>query len=267
MDWIKILHDSLIYIETELGNSNLSPKLISKQVHMSESHYTRAFKTFTGYSLAEYIRKRRLTVAGDLLKSTDITVLDVSYLVGYTSPEAFSKAFKRYHGVNPSECKDAKLKEFYKLQVKVTLIQEKPIKCTIEHKDSFYLCGSMHYVPSDNPNATSYLWAQCETQGFLDECYNYIGFEKILGVSTSEGYTVKALCSIPSTNDAITIPNNYWAVFECEGFGPHGILETWDRIYSNWIPNTEYEILDLPQLEVYHINEEGYTCEIWIAVK
>ena len=266
MDWIHIIQAAIKMIEAELGNPRLSPKKIAQQVHVSESHFTRAFYTLTGFTLSEYIRNRRLTVAAELIKSTDLSILDISCEVGYESTEAFSKAYKRFHGVAPSNSKELAHKSFYPLQIKLVLTQEKPLQWAIEHKESFYLCGKIDYVPTNDSNATNYLWAQCETKGYLKQLYDSEGFQNLVGVSTTKGYTVKALCHHPNPPDSICIPSHRWAVFTCEGVGAQGILKTWDLIYSTWLPKAEYDIVDLPQLEVYSTNDFGYTCEIWIAI-
>lgn len=195
------------------------------------------------------------------------SVMDVAQDVGYDSPEAFTKAFKRFHGVTPSECKTGGRREFLPLQVKLVLTQTRPLAYTLAEKARFYLCGSTAMVPSEDSNATSYLWAQCEMTGYLDRCFAFPGYETLVGVSTPEGYTVKAKCREASADTSHVIPPHTWAVFPCEGIGPIAILRTWDLIYSSWIPKTSHEIMDLPQLEVYQIQDGGYTCEIWIAVK
>jgi hypothetical protein len=60
----------------------------------------------TNISLAEYIRFRRLTLAGIELQTTDVKVIDAALKYGYESPEAFSRAFKAFHGVAPISARD-----------------------------------------------------------------------------------------------------------------------------------------------------------------
>lgn len=267
MDWIEKTKKAIRFIEDNLDDNLLSPKMIAQYIYVSESHFTRAFRVLTGLTISEYVRNRRLFEASNMLKESNISVLDVALNVGYESPEAFSKAFKRFYGIRPIECKNETVKPFYPLQIKLILTQEQPVKWYIEDKKEIYLCGTTNVVSNDDLNATAYLWAQCETMGFLDKCYAFSGFETIVGVSTSEGYTIKAKCTNPIDNDTITIPPHKWAVFPCSGEGPHPIIQTWDQIYSSWIPKTEYEISDYPQLEVYSNSDSGYTCEIWVAIE
>lgn len=267
MDWIEVTQKALSFIEEEISNSKLSTELIAKHVYVSESHFTRAFNVLTGFTLSEYIRNRRLCIAGELIKEGATSIFDVAIKVGYESPEAFSKAFKRFHGVNPSEGKTSKLKEFYPLHVKLILTQERPLTWRIEEKEAIYLSGSTEIVPYDDSNATEYLWSQAEINGYLDKCYSFIGFETLVGVSIDQGYTIKAKCTKESTHTTCIIPAHKWIVFPCNGEFPESILKVWSQIYGSWMNMTEYEITNLPQLEVYYEDEEGYTCEIWISIK
>lgn len=267
MDFVEQTRKAVRFIEDNLGDSSLSNKMIAEYIYVSESHFTRAFHVLTGLTLSEYIRNRRLSEAANKLKAGNSSVLKVALSVGYESPEAFSKAFKRFHGVRPTECKMATTEPFHPLQIKLVLTQEQPINWYIDNKREIYLCGKTKIVPNDDANATAYLWAQCGSKGFFEECYAYTGFETIVGVSVADGYTIKAKCNQPIKNVTIIIPPHRWAIFPCVGEGPQAILQAWDYIYSTWMQRTEYEISDYPQLEFYRETEDGYNCEIWIAIE
>ena len=60
----------------------------------------------TGYGIGEYIRNRRLYQAALDLKNTDDKVIDIAYAYCYETPESFTKAFSRFHGVAPSQVRD-----------------------------------------------------------------------------------------------------------------------------------------------------------------
>ena len=65
-----------------------------------------------GISFAEYVRSRKLTLAGYDLKSTNLRVIDISYRYGYDSPTSFTKAFQQFHGITPTQARniDAQLR-------------------------------------------------------------------------------------------------------------------------------------------------------------
>ena len=73
----------------------------------------RVFCVICGFSLGDYIRFRRLSLAGSELASSNVKVIDVALKYGYDTPESFSRAFTKFHGVTPSAAKHgANLKSF-----------------------------------------------------------------------------------------------------------------------------------------------------------
>lgn len=264
MNWIEIITKSLEFIEKNLESNKLSAESVAKNVNISYGHFSRAFNILTGFTVSEYIRNRRLSVAGYLLKNTNKSVLDVSLDVGYESPEAFSKAFKRFHNANPNESKNASLKDFFPLQVQLSLTQEPHITPTIEVKSEIILNGNIQVVPDDDIS-TAALWQVSEVNGDLDSLYSSKGFKNIVGVYQNNNYTIKSLSSCKSSN-CIVIEPHKWAVFNCVGTLPDSINQTWNKIYSSWLSNNDIEISDLPQLEIYKEDLYGYSCEIWIPI-
>ena len=77
--------------------------------------FQRIFVFISNVTIAEYVRKRRLTQAGLDLKKGNDSVIDIAFKYGFHSHSAFSRAFKEYHGITPSQAKqkNAKLNEYY----------------------------------------------------------------------------------------------------------------------------------------------------------
>ncbi|MGJ4851544.1 helix-turn-helix transcriptional regulator [Bacillota bacterium Meth-B3] len=120
MNWINDIQNSINFIENNLLE-NISADDVSKHVHSSPDYFQRTFHIVTGLSVSEYIRNRRLTLAGEELKNTQPKVIDVALKYGYDSPESFTKAFTRFHGITPASVKRSSqnLKFFCPLSVKV----------------------------------------------------------------------------------------------------------------------------------------------------
>lgn len=265
MNWIEIITKAINFIENNLCDPNLSTDMVSKEVNISSGHFSRGFNILTSFTVSEYIRNRRLSLAYITLKSSGKSVLDVALDIGYESPEAFSKAFKRFYGVNPNESKNIDLKEFFPLQVKLTLIQETPLSPIICEKEELILKGNTQTVPSDDLS-TVMLWKTSAAYGYLDYLYSFKDLQHLVGIYHNDTYTIKCLCAKKSENSFL-IPKSKWAVFTCTGDFPKCINETFEKIYSSWLSKNSVEISDLPQLEVYKENEDGYSCEIWIPLK
>ncbi len=101
MDWIDKMNHAVEYIETNLDTS-IDFEEVAKIAYCSMSHFQRLFSFIADIPLSEYIRNRRMTIAGYELKNSDIKILDVALKYGYDSPEAFSRAYQNFHGISPS---------------------------------------------------------------------------------------------------------------------------------------------------------------------
>ena len=98
MEWISGLQKAIDYIEEHL-TEDLDFAEIAAQAYSSNFHFQRVFSILCGFTLGEYIRCRRLTQAGSELASTDSRVIDTALKYGYDSPESFSRAFVKFHGI------------------------------------------------------------------------------------------------------------------------------------------------------------------------
>ena len=113
MDWIQSITKAIRYMENNLTN-NISIEDVAQQVFMSGSNFQRIFHLVTGITIGDYIRNRRLSLSGRELLLADSKVIDVAMRYQYDTPESFSKAFTRFHGISPSSAKkhSDKLKYF-----------------------------------------------------------------------------------------------------------------------------------------------------------
>ena len=104
MDWIRTINNAIEYMESHL-TEEITLADIARHVNLSAFHFQRAFSLLTEMSPAEYLRKRRLSQAGADLAGGEEKVIDVAMKYCYDSPESFTKAFTRFHGVSPMQVK------------------------------------------------------------------------------------------------------------------------------------------------------------------
>jgi len=104
MNWFQIVNQATDYIEIHI-TEDIDLEDIAKQCHVSYHYFTKTFSMITGYTLKEYIRNRRITLASYEVSNTDHRILDIGIKYGYSSNEAFSRAFKKIHGINPSNAR------------------------------------------------------------------------------------------------------------------------------------------------------------------
>jgi len=120
LKWIKILSDAIEYVEKNLTNE-ISVKEVSSTVHISSSHFQQIFRLVTDMTIGDYIRNRRLSLAGQELLKPDSKIIDIAVQYQYDTQEGFSKAFARFHGISPSDARKRKdkLKNFKPLSINI----------------------------------------------------------------------------------------------------------------------------------------------------
>lgn len=101
MEWIQTIMKAVHYMENSL-TSDINIDDVSNHVFMSSSNFQRIFKSVTDITIGDYIRNRRLSLAGQDLFLTDSKVIDIAMQYQYNTSESFSKAFTRFHGIPPS---------------------------------------------------------------------------------------------------------------------------------------------------------------------
>ncbi len=122
MDSITSIQKAVDYIEENILEY-LEYHTIAQQACMSSYHFQRIFSILCNFTVGEYIRYRRLSLAGFELLSTENKIIDIALKYGYDSPESFSRAFTRFHGMSPSSARMEKshLSSFSKLSIKSIL--------------------------------------------------------------------------------------------------------------------------------------------------
>ena len=101
MEWMAIIGNSIQYMEDHI-TEDLSVDEVAKAVGVSPFYFQKGFSMLCGFSVAEYLRNRRLALAGNDLLITGKKIIDLAMKYGYDSPDSFTKAFTRFHGVSPS---------------------------------------------------------------------------------------------------------------------------------------------------------------------
>jgi AraC-like DNA-binding protein len=122
MSWREDIKRAISYIETNLLES-INADDISDHIHSSSDYFQKLFQIVTGFTVGEYIRNRRLTLAGIELAETRSKVIDVAFKYGYATPESFAKAFTRFHGFAPSKARAlrTRLKKFKPITINITI--------------------------------------------------------------------------------------------------------------------------------------------------
>jgi len=123
MRWTTQMGDAITYIEENL-RSEIDYNMIEKRACCSIDTFQRIFSFIFDMTLSEYIRYRKLTFAAVELFDSDKKLIDMASKYGYSSHEAFSRAFYRFHGILPVDVKNGNInfKLCSKAMVSVTRI-------------------------------------------------------------------------------------------------------------------------------------------------
>ena len=265
--WNEGIADALAYIEENL-TEELDIGRIAEKAHVSAFYFQKIFHVLCGFTVGEYIRSRRLTLAAQELCSTPIKVIDAALKYGYDSPDSFARAFTRFHGVPPSAAREpgAPLNSVAPLKIKLTLEGGTMLEYKIVEKAQFTVMGRARRFNTE----TSYQ----EIPKFWQEHLNSEEQKTVCGMYglciDSDGKEFDYLIAdnylpwneVPKGYETRVIPAGTWAVFPCR---LSSLQEVNTRIWSEWLPSCKaYRLAGNYNIELYSPDEH---CEIWIPVK
>ena len=122
MEWTECISSAISYIEENI-TEELTIEDIAKQAMVSPFYFQKGFTMLCGFTVGDYIKRRRLALAGGELISTNQKIIDIALKYGYSSPDSFTKAFIRFHGVTPTSVRkgETMIKSFASLKIKLIL--------------------------------------------------------------------------------------------------------------------------------------------------
>lgn len=289
MNWIESLQKAISWMEEHLLEE-LDTARIAQECGWSGSHLQRGFQIVTGFTMSQYVRNRRLyKAARELVNDPELRLIDAAMKYGYDSPEAFSRAFRKFHGVLPSQIRrhPERICSFLPLQIHLSVRGGSKMEVKFQNIPAFELIGKV--FPLTDPEKTYEVIPQLWTR-FMAECgsmmngssqdtpeqkaiwQNNIG-EFGLCLDTEQGieYIIAGKYrggEVPEGFEVRSIPAMQWAQFACPGPIPQALQESIRQVFSEWIPqNPQYEINGTYSLEYYPIGDTrrpDYQAQLWI---
>ena len=293
MMWIAAMQQAITYMEAHLLEE-ISYADVARQVHISSYEFHRAFSFLTGITPKAYIRSRRLSLAARELLETEAKITDIALKYGYDTPESFTKAFTRFHGVAPKFAREesAKLSLFNPISIKITVEGGKTMDYRIaQTKPQRFLAAVGHFrneIINDPENH--------DIPDFWDACGNEKRIDALLALRPAGKRDLYGLCS-PTKAGAQTfaygigilvdedtaafelaqmeqqgyclwdVPAGMYVVFDCVGQDGDCISDTWIKFYQEFLPQMGYEAADETDYEIYsETPASGLFCELWIPV-
>ena len=271
--WIEGFQESIDFIEENLTDE-LDIEVIASKAALSPFYYQRIFGALCGVTVGEYIRARRMTLAAQELSRQDAKVIDVAVKYGYDSPDSFTKAFQKFHGITPLQAKNpgAPLRSFAPLHIKITMEGGTMLDYRIVKKAPFTIVGVKRPFNSDTsyqeiPKFWDELLAQGEKRpimGTFGVCLDMKGKEFDYWIADLYFPWEK----IPEGCETRMIPESEWAEFPCT---MKTLQDTNTKIWSEWLPTLKgYSLAGEYDIEVYLPPQEGsseMSVYIWVPLK
>ena len=274
--WSEGISRAIDYMEEHL-TEDLDIQTIAGEACVSGFYFQKIFCALCGFTVGEYIRNRRLTLAAQELSSGKARVLDVALKYGYDSPDSFPRAFTRFHGVSPSAAREkgSQLRSFAPLKIKLTLEGGTMLEYRITEKAQFTVMGLTRQFNMD----TSYqeiprFWSEhmkseqgAVVCGMYGICLG--GNGKLFNYMIADNYL--PWNEVPPHCETRVIPAGTWAIFPCRGPLPQTLQDVNTQIWSEWLPACKaYRLAGNYNIEMYGPRaekpEDTYS-EIWIPIE
>ncbi len=243
MEWVERLNQSMNYIEEHLTDE-IDYEQLGRIACCSTYHYQRMFTYMAGITLAEYIRRRKMSLAAVDLQGGNAKIIDIAEKYGYRSPTAFNRAFQSFHGIAPSSVKDegVSVKSFSPIVFRIAVKGATEMNYRIETKESFRIIGISAPLDKEIENnfmVVPKMWQDAAENGTIQKLAGMINTPPmgLLGVSAcNDEEQWKYFIAVSSTkaNDEFeeyTVPASTWAIFSGTGTN-QSIQELEQRIIS-----------------------------------
>jgi AraC family transcriptional regulator len=280
------LNQGLEYIERHLDR-HVDVVEMARIAATSEYHLRRMFSALSGMPLSEYLRRRRLTVAGAEVLAGRDTLLEIAVRYGYGSGEAFARAFRAMHGVGPGEARrrGAPLVSQPRLTFRLTIEGSSSMRYRVVSRPEFGVVGFKARVPlvHAGPNQAIIDFVRGidrrdlrrleelsdqEPRGVVSVCDD-------LDPSRAEGteldYYQGVITSGSAPEGAVTlpVPAGTWAVFTTSGPAPQAIQDLWSEVFTQWFPSNPYRGRPGPEILRTRLSPDGAEAdaELWLPVE
>ncbi|MGW2839692.1 AraC family transcriptional regulator [Streptomyces sp. NPDC001493] len=280
------LNQAMEHIELRLDQA-IDVAELARIAATSEYHLRRMFSALAGMPLSEYVRRRRLTLAGAEVLAGRETLLEIAVRYGYGSGEAFARAFRAMHGIGPGEARrtGAALSSQSRMSFRLTVEGSSSMRYRVVAKPAFTVVGFKARVPLVHlgPNQAIIDFVRgidpqaLERLGKLSdqEPHGIVAVCDDLDPSRAEGTEldyyqgVITSAAAPEGATALAVPPGTWAVFTASGPVPQAIQELWRDVYTEWFPSNPYRSRPGPEILRTRMSPDHTEAEaeLWLPVE
>jgi AraC family transcriptional regulator len=286
MDTLSQFNLALHYIETHLADE-IDFQRMAQIAGCSEQHFRRIFSYLAGMTLTDYIRQRRLSEAAVELQHGHLRVIDLAVKYGYTSADSFTRAFQSLHGVTPAEAREGgmPLRTRSPMTFQLSISGGIVMDYRIVEKGAFRIAGIHKRVPllyrGVNPEIAA-LWESLSEEDIaaLDALstgkpHGIVNASVNFDDGRSEGSLLDHYIGVVTTGRVpekwavLSVQPSTWAVFTSKGAFPDALQTTWERIYTQWLVTSDWEVNEGPEI-LWTADDDDlptFHSEIWIPVR
>ncbi len=289
-DYYERIEKAIDFIEENL-KEKLTIEMIAEKAYFSKYHFIRVFTAMTGETVGNYLRKRRISRSSKQLINSNLPILDIALDYQFGSQEAYTRSFKKIYNTSPGKYRKLNNNQIAYGSARLTIERLNHLKCNVtmkpkiielEKKKLIGISVKISLAQNNIPQLwNTFMQRIDEIANKIDSgCYEIHPFDSEFKM---ENFTedmefekwaaveVDNFNNIPDGLKAITIEGGKYAVFKHKGIMSN-IQFSFDYAYGAWLPNSEYELAQRADFEVYGKqyygpeNPESIT-ELWIPIK
>lgn len=236
----------------------------------TRSHFSKLFHAFTGYTISEYIRGRRLSLATERLKKTTDKIIDIAFDLQFSSQESFSRSFCKVYGLPPGKYRKeghtCKLLEPLNVDKLIWTQGGIEVKAVIKTIEKMKIVG-LEYQGNNVNQEIGVLWSQfipriheiksakgdMKSYGIcspLEESIEEVDLDQPNDFRYLAGIEVEDDTQLPEGMTSWYVEHQKYAMFT--HVGPvEGLQDTYKAIYSQWLPESGYDVEFTYDFELY----------------
>lgn len=281
MDILTAMKKALAFMEDRLWE-DINAQDAALEAGISLLFLQKGFTVMTGMTTAEYIRSRRLALAAARMAETDDKVIDIALDCFYETPESFTRAFSRFHGVTPTQVRSgAAYRAFPPFTITLSIKGGNSMEYKIAPNFPHRLIGYARNFTAEEVSASKAIpafWGEIYDKHSTEMAFgeNHIG-EYGVCIDNADG-SVRYLVAgryeggrVPENMEVVSFPAGDWAVFDSVGPNPQAIQQLNYKIWNEWLPgNPEYELRGSGSIEWYDpecTSEEKCHSAVWLPVQ
>ncbi|MGF7056808.1 helix-turn-helix domain-containing protein [Brassicibacter mesophilus] len=282
MSYMDALEKAIDYIENHL-NHDIDLSIVAKEAGYSLYHFHRVFKWVVGDSIKEYIRKRRITEAAKELAHTNKSIIDIAIKYGYQSREAFSRAFEKVYGRNPSDVRREGLLYFIREPMTYDYMmfeysrRKEGMQPLFRKLPERLVVGNIYQMRADGSNYQEIPllwhkwnkerpWTQISERKYDNECMGICILSEGDTFDYMIGYEVKTADYIPASMTLHRLEPSLYAVFKTIGPITESVQKAWDYIYTIWLPESNYKHVGTHDIEYYYCYQGELIADLYVPI-